>query len=54
MRLLNIGTLEFEEFFDGPIPESAILPHRWVGREVSYKQFRMDLVSLDSPDLVNI
>lgn len=54
MRLLNTETLEFEEFFDGLIPEYAILSHRWGDREVSYKQFRKDPVPPDSPGLIKI
>ena len=54
MRLLNTGTREFEEFFDGLMPEYAILSHRWGDKEVSYKQFRKDSVPPDSPGLVKI
>ena len=39
MRLLNIYTLNFEEFLGNDIPPYAILSHRWGSQEVSYKQF---------------
>ncbi|KAK4548594.1 hypothetical protein LTR36_009504 [Oleoguttula mirabilis] len=39
MRLINLFSLEFEEFFDGQIPPYAILSHRWNEREVTYKDF---------------
>ena len=39
MRLLNIYTLNFEEFLGNDIPPYAILSHRWGSEEVSYKQF---------------
>ncbi|KAF2168773.1 hypothetical protein M409DRAFT_20790 [Zasmidium cellare ATCC 36951] len=37
MRLINIHTLELEEFFSPP--PYAILSHRWIGREITYEQF---------------
>ncbi|KAL8688320.1 MAG: hypothetical protein Q9218_005744 [Villophora microphyllina] len=40
MRLLNIQSLQFQEFFDTNIPRYAILSHRWGEDEVSYKQMR--------------
>ena len=39
MRLLNVRTLEFKEFFDDKIPPYAILSHRWGDDEVSYQVF---------------
>ncbi|KAF2168774.1 hypothetical protein M409DRAFT_65182 [Zasmidium cellare ATCC 36951] len=38
MRLINVQTLELEEFDANP-PRYAILSHRWVGREVSYEHY---------------
>lgn len=42
MRLLNVRTLEFEEFFGSDVPVYAILSHRWLpaAQESSYKDFR--------------
>lgn len=40
MRLLNVDTLEFGEFFDADIPPYTILSHRWGTEEVSYKDFK--------------
>ena len=40
MRLLNVNTYEFKEFFDHDIPPYGILSHRWGEDEVSYKEFR--------------
>lgn len=40
MRLLNVHTLELQEFFDEQIPRYIILSHRWGPDEVSYKAFR--------------
>ena len=40
MRLLNVNTLTFQEFFDKELPPYSILSHRWVGDEISYKDFR--------------
>ncbi|KAK5126047.1 hypothetical protein LTR85_011402 [Meristemomyces frigidus] len=39
MRLINLSTLEFEEYYDDQIPPYAILSHRWSKSEVSYKDF---------------
>ena len=39
MRLLNVNTLEFKEFFDDKVPLYAILSHRWGDDEVSYQVF---------------
>ena len=39
MRLLNIWSLEMDEFFDEDIPPYLILSHRWQGREITYKDF---------------
>ena len=38
MRLINIHTLQLEEFSSTP-PEYAILSHRWTDDEISYKDF---------------
>ena len=40
MRLININTLEFEEFFDDNIPSYAILSHRWSRDEVTFSDYR--------------
>jgi hypothetical protein len=40
MRLLNVNTLTFKEFFDQDIPPYGILSHRWTGDEISHKDFR--------------
>ena len=40
MRLLNIHTFEFGEFFEGRRPSYVIFSHRWSDEEVSYKDFR--------------
>ena len=39
MRLLNVHTLNFQEFFDKDIPPYCILSHRWGEQETSYKDF---------------
>jgi hypothetical protein len=39
MRLLHSRELRLEEFFDGEIPEYAILSHRWGEDEVSFQDF---------------
>ncbi|KAK4569325.1 hypothetical protein LTR86_003087 [Recurvomyces mirabilis] len=39
MRLLNVSTLQFREFFDKDVPAYAILSHRWSEDEVTYKDF---------------
>ncbi|KAK5164261.1 uncharacterized protein LTR77_009955 [Saxophila tyrrhenica] len=49
MRLLNIHTLELEEFFEQNIPPYFILSHRWQGKEVTYKDFVKGRCSRDSP-----
>lgn len=43
MRLLNVDTLEFGEFFESEVPPYCILSHRWGKGEVSYKDFRKGL-----------
>ena len=40
MRLLNINTLEFKEFFDQNVPPYGILSHRWGEDEISHRMFR--------------
>ncbi|KAF9881118.1 hypothetical protein CkaCkLH20_01268 [Colletotrichum karsti] len=37
MRLVNVYTLELEEFFDADIPEYAILSHTWGKDEVTFQ-----------------
>jgi hypothetical protein len=39
MRLLNIYTLAFKEFFDRDVPPYGILSHRWTDDEIAYKDF---------------
>ncbi len=39
MRLLNIYTLQLDEFFGNDIPPYFILSHRWEGEEITYKDF---------------
>lgn len=39
MRLININTLEFEEFFEEDLPPYSILSHRWGVGEITYKDF---------------
>jgi hypothetical protein len=39
MRLLNVNSLTFKEFFDHDIPEYGILSHRWGEEEIAYKDF---------------
>lgn len=40
MRLVNVHTLELEEFFGEAIPKYAILSHTWVdGQEVTFQEF---------------
>lgn len=41
MRLLNVNTFAFEEFYDETtLPKYAILSHTWEEEEVSYKEIR--------------
>ena len=40
MRLLNVHTLELEDFTEREVPRYCILSHRWGNDEVSYKEFR--------------
>lgn len=40
MRLINTTTYKFEDFFDRPIPQYAILSHRWDEREASYQSYK--------------
>ena len=39
MRLINIDTLGFEEFFDDDTPPYAILSHWWTDDEITYKDY---------------
>ena len=39
MKLINIDTLGFEEFFDDNIPRYAILSHRWSNDEITLKDY---------------
>ena len=38
MYLINIETLELEEFIEGQIPSYAILSHRWGPEELNFKE----------------
>ncbi|KAF6841661.1 het domain-containing protein [Colletotrichum plurivorum] len=38
MRLVNVDTLELEEFFDANIPRYAILSHTWGKDEVTFQE----------------
>lgn len=40
MRLLSSTTLKLEEFFGDHIPKYAILSHRWLNDEVSFKDLQ--------------
>lgn len=42
MKLLNVLTLKFGEFYDLDIPPYYILSHRWSWDEISYKEFIKD------------
>ncbi|KAK3711883.1 hypothetical protein LTR37_009401 [Vermiconidia calcicola] len=53
MRLLNIRTLQLEEFFEQDVPRYCILSHRWQGKEITYKEFRKGLRT-DSPSYKKI
>lgn len=46
MRLLNIYTLKFQEFFEGEIPEYHILSHRWSRDEISFEEICRDPIPL--------
>ncbi|KAH9887128.1 HET-domain-containing protein [Xylariomycetidae sp. FL2044] len=39
MRLINCETLELEEYFEGEMPEYAILSHTWGVGEVTFQDF---------------
>lgn len=40
MRLINVDTLQLEEFFDGNIKPYAILSHRWEEEEVTFRDIQ--------------
>ena len=42
MRLLNVETLEFSNFFDAAIPEYLVLSHRWEGSETTLQEFETE------------
>jgi hypothetical protein len=48
MRLLNVHTLEFQEFHGSDQPPYVIISHRWVGDEITYQQFRDREISSNS------
>ena len=39
MRLLNIYSLEIEDFDEKSLPLYFILSHRWEGKEITFKDF---------------
>jgi hypothetical protein len=45
MRLLNVKTRKFEEFFVLKIPPYAILSHRWTDNEVIFQDVTSDQLS---------
>ena len=49
MRLLSTTDLIFREFYDSEVPPYAILSHRWIGNEVSLKEF-YDIKAQDFAD----
>ncbi|KAH7141337.1 hypothetical protein B0J13DRAFT_585727 [Dactylonectria estremocensis] len=53
MRLINVQTLKFEEFFDNAVPEYAILSHTWGDAEDAEtcneaRRHRLDYVWIDT------
>lgn len=40
MRLINVRTLELEEFIGRDVPPYAILSHTWEEQEVSFNNFK--------------
>jgi hypothetical protein len=48
MRLLNVHTLQFGEFFASETPPYSILSHRWGVNEPSYKDYRKG-INLSGP-----
>ncbi len=40
MRLINVKTMELQEFFGDAIPKYAILSHRWEAEEVTFQDFQ--------------
>lgn len=49
MRLINVKSMELEEFFDESIPRYAILSHTWTTDEVLYKDFQEDELDTSNP-----
>lgn len=44
MRLINVHTCKFEQFFGGDdIPQYAVLSHTWGDEEVTFDEFHKDL-----------
>ena len=39
MRLINVRTLQLEEYFGGDIPKYAILSHTWGKEEITFEEF---------------
>jgi len=39
MRLINMDTLEFEEYYGDEAPDYAILSHRWSRNELTYVEY---------------
>ena len=40
MRLLNVHSMQLEEFFENEIPPYAILSHRWGREEVTFQDMK--------------
>ena len=40
MRLLNVKTLQFGDFFNSQVPKYCILSHRWGEDEVTYENVK--------------
>ena len=40
MRLINVKTLQIEEFIDGYVPRYAILSHTWLKEEVTFSDMQ--------------
>ena len=41
MRLLNVDTMEFKQYFGHDIPKYAILSHTWEKEEVTFQDFSL-------------
>jgi hypothetical protein len=45
MRLINVNTMQVEQFVEDRVPKYAILSHRWEDEEVSYRDMSLSDVS---------